>query len=138
MAARRKELPQAGVPEKPIPSAGNPENRVQIGSEMIEIKPTKLRYQRDLTANFYKAIAMYPLADIFGWDESVIGDGRSGDKAVMDWLIAATDRADLIQAHYDEITTETVEKILEIFRRVNHIDEKEEKIKNALRERAME
>ena len=44
----------------------------------------------------------------------------------------------MIQAHYDEITTETVEKVLEIFRRVNHIDEKEEKIKNALRERAME
>ena len=32
----------------------------------------------------------------------------------------------LVKTHYDNMTAEDIEKILEIFGRVNHIDEKEE------------
>lgn len=32
-------------------------------------------------------------------------------------------------AHYDEMDTDTIERLLAIFKRVNKIDEKEEKIK---------
>lgn len=63
------------------------------------------------------------------------GDERDGDKAVMDWLIAVTDDEELIVANYDDLDTETIEKILSIFRRVNRIDEKEEKLKNMEMER---
>lgn len=63
------------------------------------------------------------------------GDERDGDKATMDWLIAATDNEALILENYDDIDTGTIEKILSIFRRVNKIDEKEAKIKNAEKER---
>ncbi len=63
-------------------------------------------------------------------DAGQFGDDREGDKAVMDWLIAVTDDPDLIDAHYDEIDTGTVEQMLTIFKRVNHITEKEDKLKN--------
>lgn len=85
MATRKREIPQETKELKPMPTVGIAENMVRIGDEMIEIKPTKLRYQRDMTANFYKALEMYPLPEILSWDENVIGDGRTGDKAVMDW-----------------------------------------------------
>ena len=68
-------------------------------------------------------------------EEGSFGDDRDGDKAVMDWLIAAVDDEELILQNYDEMSTETIEKILSIFRRVNKIDEKEEKLKNLEKER---
>lgn len=72
---------------------------------------------------------------IVSFDESTFGDGRDGDKALMDWLIAATDDEKLIVENYDEMDTGVIEKILSIFRRVNKIDEKEAKLKNAEKER---
>ena len=60
------------------------------------------------------------------------GDERDGDKAVFDWLIAVTNDAKLVEENYDKLDTGTIEKILTIFRRVNKIDEKEEKLKNVL------
>lgn len=49
----------------------------------------------------------------------------------MDFLIAATDNEQLIVENYDELDTEIIEKILAIFKRLNKIDEKEAKQKNA-------
>ena len=50
----------------------------------------------------------------------------------MDWLIAVFDNEALVLEHYDSMDTGTVEQLLEIFRRVNRIDEKEQKQKNAM------
>lgn len=140
MAARKKELPDASQPAKKLdttpakakelPKVGNPENTVMIGGEPIEIKATKLKYQRNRTATFYKLLDIYPVTDILAMEAGAFGDERDGDKALMDWLIAATDNEELVLAHYDEMDTGTIEKILSIFRRVNKIDEKEEKLKN--------
>ena len=68
-------------------------------------------------------------------EAGTFGDDRDGDKALMDWLIAVTDDPDLIINNYDEIDTETIEKLLLIFRRLNRIDEKEARQKNAEKER---
>lgn len=130
-----KELPDTEQTVKELPKVGSPENTVMIGGELIEIKPTKLKYQRNRTAAFYKLLEMYPLTDILAMSAGTFGDDRDGDKAIMDWLIAATDNEELILANYDEMDTGTIEKILSIFRRVNRIDEKEEKLKNMERER---
>jgi hypothetical protein len=127
--------PAVGMKDKEVPKAGDRKNFVVIGGEEIEIKPTKLKYQRNRTAAFYRLLDLYPLIDILAMDENSFGDGRDGDKALMDWLIAATDNEELIVNHYDDIDTETVEKILEIFKRLNRVVEKEEKLKNAERER---
>jgi hypothetical protein len=106
-----------------------------IGDKLIEIKPTKVKYQRNRTAAFYRMLEMYPLVDILAMDAESFGDDRDGDKAVMDWLIAATDDEQLILENYDSMNTDTIEKILSIFRRVNHIDEHEEKLKNMIKQR---
>ena len=59
------------------------------------------------------------------------GDGRDGDKALLDWLVAATDREELVRKNYNEMDSGTIYKILAIFKRVNKIEELEKKLKNA-------
>lgn len=130
-----KEMPTAEQPAKELPKIANPENTVTIGGQMIEIKPTKLKYQRNKTALFYKVLDMYPVADILAMDAGTFGDDRDGDKALMDWLIAVTDNPDLIIANYDEIDSGVVETLLSIYRRLNRVDEKEAKLKNAKKDR---
>ena len=140
-----KELPSTDIQAKPkpdpktnkksLPPVGNPENTVMIGGKPIEIKATKLKYQRNRTATFYRILELYPLTDILSMDAGQFGDERDGDKAVMDWLIAATDDEELIVNNYDDLDTETIEKILTIFKRVNRITEKDEKLKNLERSR---
>lgn len=131
----KKKIPSAEMKPKELPAAGNPENTVIIGGELIEIKPTKLKYQRNRTAAFYKLLEMYPLTDILAMSAGTFGDDRDGDKATMDWLIAATDNEELIVANYDDMDTGIIEKILSIFRRVNRITEKEDRLKNMEKER---
>ena len=121
--------------EKKLPNVGNPENTVMIGGKPVEIKPTKLKYQRNRTATFYRLLEIYPLMDIMAMEAGAFGDERDGDKAVMDWLIAATDDEELILANYDEMDTGTIEKILAIFKRINKIDEKDAKLKNMEKDR---
>ena len=63
-------------------------------------------------------------------EAGAFGDDRDGDKALMDWLIAVTDDEALITEHYDSLDTDTIEQLLSIFRRINRIDEKEQRQKN--------
>lgn len=138
---KEKEMPNAEIEikktptrkprAKAMPDVGNPENTILIGEKLIEIKPTKLKYHRSNVASFYKIVDMIPLPDILSMNEGAFGDGRDGDKALMDWLIAVFDDEQLIIDNYNEMDTETIEKVLAIFKRVNKIDEKEEKQKNA-------
>lgn len=52
--APRKKLPDTTISAKELPAVGNPENTVAIGGKLIELKATKLKYQRNRTAAFYK------------------------------------------------------------------------------------
>lgn len=138
---KEKELPDTGIEiketpsrkrkEKVLPDVGNPENTIVIGDVLVEIKPTKLKYHRSNVAAFYKIVDMVPLPDILAMGKNAFGDGRDGDKALMDWLIAVFDNEEIVVSNYNEMDTETIEKILSIFKRVNKINEKEEKQKNA-------
>ena len=133
----QRELPETEIKIKELPNVGNPENTVMIGGKLIEIKPMKLIYQRNRTAVFYHALELYPLPDILAMTvdpktrKSPFGDNRDGDKALMDWLVAVTDNEELIRENYDSIDSDTIYRMLAIFRRVNKIDELEEKLKNA-------
>ena len=132
---QEKKLPNTETKIKELPKVGSPENTVLIGDKLIEIKPTLLKYQRNRTAAFYRMLDMYPLMDILAMEAGSFGDDRDGDKAVMDWLIAATNDEQLVLDNYDTMDTGTIEKILSIFKRVNRVEEKEEKIKNMAKER---
>ena len=130
-AQKAKPIPSTEIKTRELPQVGTPENTVIIGGELIEIKPTKLKYQRNRTAVFYHILELYPLSDILSMGPKSFGDGLDGDKKLYDWLVAVTDNEELIQKNYDEIDSEMVYKLLEIFRRVNKISELEEKLKNA-------
>ena len=132
MAETNKPLPAPEQTDNGLPQIGSPENSVRIGDQLIEIKPTKLKYQRNRTAAFYRMRELYPLADILAMEAGAFGDDRDGDKALMDWLIAVTDDEQLILDHYNELDTGVIEQLLQIFRRVNRMDEKEQKQKNLL------
>ena len=132
MAETNKPLPASEQMDKGLPQIGSPENSVRIGDQLIEIKHTKLEYQRNRTAAFYRMLELYPLADILAMEAGAFGDDRDGDKALMDWLIAVTDDEQLILDHYNELDTGMIEQLLQIFRRVNRMDEKEQKQKNLL------
>ncbi len=122
-----KAIPDYGSKDRSLPLHGMPENTITIGDTMVEVKPTKLRYQRNRTATLYKLLDLYPLPDILAMETGAFGeeDERDGDKAVFDWLVAVLDDENLVRTHYDEMTTETIERLLSIFKRVNKIDEKE-------------
>ena len=126
-----KDPPQSGMPQKDLPAVGSPENTVTIGGKLIEIKPMKLKYIRNRTAAFRMLIEQFPLSYILAMDRTSFGDGRDGDKALYDWLVAVTDNEELIRENYDEIDSETIYRLLAIHRRIEKIDELEAKLKNA-------
>ena len=151
----RKSLPKVNENEKPMPEVtevtpplpkptnkkiaapkvGNPQNVVQFGDIEIELKPTKIRYQRDRTAAFYRMLKQMPLIDILALQDGILDPERSSDKMLFDWLIAVTDDPKLVTANYDKLDSESIYKMLEIFCRLNHIPEDEKK-QNAQTEKA--
>lgn len=84
---KAKSVPEAKVEQKPAPIKGKPENTIIVAGIPLEIKPTKMRYIRNGTANMYKLIKNVPLTDIMSLQSGAFGEGddRDGDKAVMDW-----------------------------------------------------
>lgn len=126
----RKAMPDDEFKEVDLPEIGMPENTVSIGGVLIEIKPMKLKYIRNRTAAFRHILENYPLSDILAMENS-FGDGRDGDKALYDWLVAVTDNEDLIRDNYNEIDTDTIYRMLAIHRRIEKVDEMEAKLKNA-------
>lgn len=129
-SVEQKDAPKAGVEAKELPAVGIPENTVTIGGKLIEIKPMKLKYVRNRTAAFRHILETYPLSDILAM-ENTFGDGRDGDKALYDWLVAVTDNEELIRENYDEMDTDTIYRMLTIHRRVDKVDDLEAKLKNA-------
>ena len=124
-----KEIPNPEYEPKdtPPPKPGHPENIVMFGDQEIEIKPTKVKYQRDRTAAFYRILQQMPLVDVLALQDGMLDPERSSDKMFFDWLIAVTDNPKLVTKNYDKLDSDTVEQILKIFCRINHIDEKEER-----------
>lgn len=136
VTAENKALPEVTATEKPLPPFGDESNMVQLGDEVVEVKPTKLKYQRDRTAAFYRVLEVYPLPDIFAFEKGQLDPDRDGDKCLFDWLIAVLDDVELVKRHYESIDAEVIERLLKLFKKLNKIDEKEENAKN-LRAKAM-
>ena len=55
---------------------------------------------------------------------------RDGDAIVFDFLVAVFDDAKIVKKYYDDMTSEDIDRIIKIFKRLNKIDEKEEASKN--------
>ena len=132
-----KETPDVSMKTKETPVSGKGENIVFIAGKPIEIKATKLKYLRNGTANLYRLVEQYPIIDIVQLPVGAFGEGddRDGDKALMDWLIAATDDEKLISENYDDLDAEIIHQILLIFKRVNRFVENDSKNGQSPREK---
>lgn len=125
-----KEMPEEKALDKPLPPAVDPKNVVVVGGKEIEIKSTKIKYQRNRTAAAYRILDMYPLPDVLAMDAGVIDAERDGDQIVFDFLVAVFDDSKLVSRYYDTMTADDIDRCVKIFKRLNHIDEKEEAAKN--------
>ena len=125
-----KEVPDESKMDKPLPADKPLENCVKIGDELIELKPTKLRYLRNKMASGYNVFKTYPLHEVLLVAAGRIDETRDGDQLLFDFLVAAFDDPFFVKTHYDDMTADDVEQVLKIFGRLNHIDDRENERKN--------
>lgn len=109
-----KELPEEAKLNKDLPPTVNPENVIRLGDQDIEIKPTKLLYQRNRTAMAYRILGIYPLPDVLAMEKGILDPERDGDAIVFDFLTAVFDNkkgdpdptgtAEMLKKYYDSMT----------------------------------
>ena len=120
------EIPVSSPMDAEMPSTLPEENCVMIGDQKVEIKPTKVKYFRNKMASAYNLLKIVPLIEFLQYKQGVLDPKRSGDQLLFDFLIAVFDDSTFVTDNYDQMSTETIEQIVNIFGRINHIVEKEE------------
>lgn len=125
-SAEKETMPEASPVKEEKPSDFLEENCVIIGGQKIEIKPTKLKYFRNKAASAYGIIKLVPLHELLTYEKGVLDEKRDADQLLYDFLVAVFDDPVLVRDHYDELDADTIDRIVKIFGRLNHIDEKEE------------
>lgn len=123
---KKKEIPTPTELSKEVPKIEHEENCIRFGDRLVEIKPTKLKYFRNRTASIYSALKLVPQNEFLAYEKGVFDKERDSDQILFDFLVAVFDDGTLVRNHYDDMNTDDIERILKIFGRVNHIDEKEE------------
>lgn len=121
-----KDMPNESKLDKEAPQTIPIENCIKLGDELIEIKPTKLKYFRNKMASAYGVLKIVPLNELLAYGKGVIDEKRDADQLLFDFLVAVFDNVEIVRDHYEEMTADDVEQIFKIFGRLNHIDEKEE------------
>ena len=121
-----EETPDPSQLDKEMPSDLNMENVVIINGTPIEIKPTKLKYFRNQTTACYGYLKAIPLTEFLTYDKGILNKTKDADQLLFDFLVAAFDDSTFVRDNYDEMSADNIEKVIEIFGRINHINEKEE------------
>lgn len=121
-----EEMPEHSQPKVELPPNVDPENCIILNGKVFEVKPTKLKYFRNKAAAGYGIIKSVPIHELLTIGKGVVDEKRDADMLLFDFLIAAFDDVDFVRDNYDEMTADDVEKVIKIFGRLNHIDEKEE------------
>ena len=114
-------------PEKEEKPAEVPEEDcVTISGQKIQIKPTKLKYFRNKAASGYGLIKSVPLHELLTYEKGVLDEKRNADQLLFDFLVAVFDDSAFVRDHYDDLDADVIDRIVKIFGRLNHVDEKEE------------
>ena len=121
-----EETPEPTPEKEEKPSDVIEENCVIIEEQKIEIKPTKLKYFRNKAASAYGIIKVVPIQELLTYDKGVLDPNRDADQLLYDFLVAVFDDSAFVREHYDDLDADVIDKIVKIFGRINHIDEKEE------------
>ena len=122
----KESTPDASPEKQEKPSDFLEENCVMVGDKKIEIKPTKLKYFRNKAASAYGIIKAVPLHELLTYDKGVLDETRDADQLLYDFLVATFDDSAFVRDNYDDLDADTIDRIVKIFGRINHIDEKEE------------
>ena len=123
------ETPTESPEKTEKPSDVPEENCVMVGGKKIEIKPTKLKYFRNKAASAYGVIKAVPIHELLTYEAGILDAKRDADALLYDFLVAAFDDPVLVRDNYNEMDADTVEKVIQIFGRLNHIDEKQEALR---------
>lgn len=126
----KKQLPETQAIQMDMPSVQDKSNCVVLNGKSYEILPTRTKYFRMQWANGHVLLKHYTLSEIFALTQE--RDGIDGDEAIYKFLVAVFDNEELVKEVYDELDSETLYRICDIFRRVNKIDEIEEHQKNLM------
>lgn len=119
-------IPEPSPNKEEMPSDFIEENCVVVNGKKIEIKPTKLKYFRNKGASAYGVIKAVPLHELLTYDKGIIDQKRDADQLLYDFLVAVFDDSSFVRDNYDEMDAEVIDRIVKIFGRINHVDEKEE------------
>lgn len=122
----KEEMPVESAPNTEIPSGKDEENCVVIDGEKIEIKPTKLKYFRNKAASGYGLIKAVPLHELLTYGKGIVDEKRSADELLFDFLVAVFDDSSFVRDHYEDLDADVIDRLVKIFGRINHINEKEE------------
>jgi hypothetical protein len=106
------------------------ENCITVEGKLIEIKPTLLKYFRNNSVGMFRLLETIPLSEIFRMTEEK--SGIDGDAGVLTFISAVLDDAKLAKRIYDKMDAGELMKLIKIFKRLNGIEEREEKQKNVL------
>ena len=134
---KKKPLPKPKTEVPPVPKVEKPENCVTINGVQVEIKPTKFKYFRNRTASIYTVLKIVPINEFLTYQRGTFDEARDSDQILFDFLVAVFDDAQFVKLNYDNLTADDFERILEIFGRINHIDEKEERARKNREAQAM-
>ena len=124
--------PSEEISSKPIPPAENMQNMFTCDGVTIEIKATRMFYQRNGVAGFYRVLKSMPLPYIFQLPDDYFDEKRTPTKCLMDWVTCVVDDAAFTKKHFDNMTSADIYNLLDIFCRLNKIDEMEEQVKNRM------
>lgn len=122
----KEDIPEESPEKKDMPLDIKEENCVEVNGEKIEIKPTKLKYFRNKSASGYGIIKAVPVYELFKYEKGVLDPERSADQLVYDFLVASFNDSSFVRDNYNEMDAEMLDRVVKIFGRINHIDEKEE------------
>lgn len=118
--------PEESSPKEEMPSDNDEDNTVVVDGIKVEIKPTKLKYFRNKGASGYGIIKVVPLHELLTYGRGVIDEKRDADQLLYDFLVSVFDDSTFVRDHYDNFDAVIIDRIVKIFGRINHIDEKEE------------
>ena len=127
--AKKETTPDVSPEKTEQPSDVLGENCVKIGEQIIEIKPTKLKYFRNKAASAYGVIKVVPIHELLTYEAGVLDEKRDADALLYDFLVAVFDDPVLVRDNYNELDADVLERIVKIFGRLNHIDEKQEALR---------
>lgn len=127
-STNKKRRPTVSSNNKDLPSTVDEKNCVIVDGIKVEIKPTAFKYFRNKRTNIYSLLKVIPINEFLQIPAGPQGldPEKDGDQLMFDFLIAVFDDADFVSKHYNSMNAEIIDKIIEIFGRINGIDKRQE------------